>query len=291
MEIDETNPYVAWLIAKKLSNNTVYLYWRYYDRFSKYDFSQYGIDQFFSNKKINNSISRAFIKSLLEFLDMSDKFKLPPKPIGKKKKRIIRKLTNNQIKDIRETAYHENKILGFLFDFIYYGALRRSEVSKIMINSLNWGVWADDIDKPCEMIIKLGKGNKDRIVLIPSNVVSNFLEFYMKKANINPTDMREFVSTLSNTSKPIFKKRNGSALNGWKVWKVIKRLSNKAIGIEIRPHEIRHARATYLERSGMSIRSIQHYLGHSTPQITETYLHTTTKQSLKKVKEFMQNEV
>lgn len=291
MEIDETNPYVAWLIAKKLSNNTVYLYWRYYDRFSKYDFSQQGIDEFFANKKINNSISRAFIKSLLEFLEMSDRFKLPPKPIGKKKKRIIRKLTGDQIKNIRRVAYDEKNIFGFLFDFIYYGALRRSEVSKIMINSLNWGVWFDDINKPCEMIIRLGKGNKDRIVLIPSNVVSNFLEFYMKKENINPTDMRGFVSTLSNTSKPIFMKRDGSALNGWKVWKVIKKLSDKAIGIEIRPHEIRHARATHLERKGMSIRSIQHYLGHSTPQITETYLHTTTKQSLKKVKEFMQNEV
>lgn len=290
MEIDETNPFVEWLIAKKLSDNTIYLYWRYYDRFSKFDFSQSGIDKFFSDKKINNSISRAFMKSLLEFLEMSDQFKLPPKPTGKKKKKIIRKLTGDQIKNIKEVAYDENKIFGFLFDFIYYGALRRSEVSKIMINSLNWGVWFEDIKKPCEMIIRLGKGNKDRIVLIPASVVSDFLDFYMKKANINPIDMRGFVATLSNTSRPIFMRKNGSALNGWKVWQVIKRLSNKAIGIEIRPHEIRHARATELERNGMSIRSIQHYLGHSTPQITETYLHTTTKQSLEKVKEFMQSE-
>ncbi len=291
MEIDETNPFVAWLIAKKLSNNTIYLYWRYYIRFSKYDFSQSGVDKFFADKKINNSISRAFMKSLFEFLEMENKFKLPPKPSGKKKKKIIRKLTSDQINNIREVAYGENEIFGFLFDFIYYGALRRSEVSRIMIKSLNWGVWFENTDKPCEMIIRLGKGNKDRIVLIPASVMSNFLEFYMKKANINPIDMRGFVATLSNTSRPIFMKRDGTALNGWKVWQVIKRLSNKAIGIEIRPHEIRHTRATELERNGMSIRSIQHYLGHSTPQITETYLHTTTKQSLEKVKEFMQDEV
>ena len=291
MEIDETNPFMEWLIAKKLSNNTLYLYWRYYDRFQKFDFSQSGIDKFFANKNINNSISRAFMKSLLEFLEMSDQFKLPPKPTGKKKKKIIRKVTGDQIRNIREVAYDDNKIIGFLFDFLYYGALRRSEVSKIMINSLNWGVWFEDRNKPCEMIIRLGKGNKDRNVLIPSSVVSDFLEFDMKKANINPINMRGFVSTLSNTSKPIFMKKNGSALNGWKIWQVIKRISNKAIGIEMRPHEIRHARATELERNGMSIRSIQHYLGHSTPQITEIYLHTTTKQSLEKVKEFMQYEV
>jgi len=291
MKIDETNPYVEWLIAKKLSNNTIYLYWRYYDRFSKFDFSQVGIDKFFTDKKINNSISRAFMKSLLEFLDMSDQFKLPPKPTGKKKKRIIRKLTGDQIKSIRKVAYSENKIYGFLFDFIYYGALRRSEVAKIKINSLNWGVWFDDINKPCELMIELGKGNKDRIVLIPSLVATDFLEFYRKKANINPIDMRGFVSTLSNTTRPVFMKRNRSALDGWKVWQIIKRLSDKAIGIKIRPHEIRHARATELERNGMSIRSIQHYLGHSSPQITETYLHTTTMQSLTKVKEFMQDEI
>ncbi len=290
MKIDETNPFVEWLIAKKLSDNTVYLYWRYYDRFSKFAFSQEGINKFFSDRKINNSISRAFMKAVLEFLEMSDQFKLPPKPTGKKKKRIIRRITGDQIRNIREVAF-QNNTYGLLFDFLYYGALRRSEVAGIKINSLNWSAWFDDTNKPCELIIKQGKGNKDRIVLIPSGVAKDFLEFYMKKANINPIDMRGFISTLSNTTRVIFMKKNGSALNGWKVWQIIKRLSKKAIGIEIRPHEIRHARATELERKGMSIRSIQHYLGHSSPQITETYLHTTTMQSLTKVKEFMQDEV
>ena len=230
------------------------------------------------------------MKSLLEFLEMSDQFKLPPKPTGKRKKKIIRKLTHNQISEMRVAFYSKSRIYGFLFDFVYYGALRRSEVARIKINSLNWGLWFEDVKKPCELKIDLGKGNKDRIVLIPSKVASEFLEFYVEKQKVYPVDLQSIKASLINTLRPIFMKKNGSALNGWKVWKIIKRISKEAIGVEIRPHEIRHARATELEGRGMSIRSIQHYLGHSSPQITETYLHTTTMQSLSKVKEFMQSE-
>lgn len=290
MEIDTSNPYIAWLKSKKLSNNTIYLYKTYYDRFEKFGFSQEGIDKFFSGRKVNNSISRAFMRSLLEFLEMSNQFKLPPKPTGKKRQKIIRSFTKDQINKVRETFYSKNKIYGFLFDFVYYGALRRSEIARININSMNWGLWLEDITKPCELKIELGKGNKDRIVIIPSNVTKNFLEFYVEKNKIYPVDIDNIKASLLNNSRPIFMRSTGSALNGWKVWQIMKRMSKKAIGVEIRPHEIRHNRSTEMERGGMSIRSIQHYLGHSSPQITETYLHTTTTQSLGKVKEFMQNE-
>lgn len=286
----ETNPYYQWLVAKKLSPNTLYLYWRYYVRFSKLPFNQEGITKFFSDKKVNNSISRAFMKSLLEFLGMEDRFELPPKPTGKKKKKIIRGLTQNQIQQIRDGAYQDNQIIGFLFDFLYYGALRRSEVAKLRINSLNWSLWFEDPTKSCELKIELAKGNKERIVLLPCNVVKNFLDFYMKQKNIKPYDLNGLIATLNNTSQPIFVQSNGNALQGGKVWRIVKQISNKAIDIDIRPHEIRHARATELEKNGMSIRSIQHYLGHSTPQITEVYLHTTEKQSLSKIKDFMDHE-
>ena len=285
----ENNPYFEWLKAKKLSNNTQYLYGRYYQRFEKYPFTQDGIDKFFAKPKINNSISRAFLKSLLEFLGKENDFKLPPKPTGKKKKKIVRDLSQKQIQQIRDVAYSKSKIHGFLFDFIYYGALRRSEVCKIRVCSFNWSLWFDDPTKACELKIELAKGNKDRVVLIPANVVKDFAEFYMKRMHINPNHLSDLITTLNNTTDQIFVQKSGAGLSGWRVWKMIKQLSQKAIGIEIRPHELRHARATELEDKGHSIRTIQHYLGHSSPQITEVYLHTSEKHSLSKIKEEMAN--
>lgn len=289
--MDKDNPYIAWLIGqKKLSDNTVYLYWRYYQRFEKHPFTQAGIDQFFAEKKVNNSISRAFMKSLLEFLGMEDQFQLPPKPTGKKKKKIVRDISPKQIQKIRDHAYSKNKILGFMFDFIYYGALRRSEVCKIKVCSFNWDLWFEDPTKHCELKLEQAKGNKDRVVLIPANVIKSFLDFYMETMHIKPTNLSDLIQTLDNTIKPIFTQRNGGQLSGWKVWQIIKKLSGEALDLEIRPHELRHARATELENKGMSIRTIQHYLGHSSPQITEVYLHTSEKHSLSKIKEAMIDE-
>jgi len=282
------NPYTNWLKeTKKLSDHTIYLYERHYKRFNVHPFTQQGINDYFAIPKVNNSISRAFIKSLLQFLDMEDLFKLPPKPTGKKKKKIIRNLSQAQIGALRKEAYHTSKMNGYLFDFIYYGALRRSEVCRIMVNSFNWSEWFNDPKQACELKIELGKGNKDRIVLIPAHVTKAFLEFYMDLQKIKPDHVEDLIILLNNTSLMLFRLKSRKIMDGWHVWNLIKRLSFKAIGIKIRPHELRHARATELENKGHNIRTIQHYLGHSSPAITEVYLHTSEKKSISKIKEQM----
>ena len=282
------NPYFDFLKQKQLSPNTQYLYQSYYRRFKPYPFTQQGINDFFAKPKINNSISRAFLNSLLEFLGMEDQFKLPPKPTGKKKKKIVRDLSQAQIQAIRDEAY-KNKIIGFMFDFLYYGALRRSEVCNMRVNSFNWDLWFENPKDPCELKLEMAKGNKDRIVLIPAHVIKDFVDFYMDKANIHPLHLKDLITQLDNTSNLIFMVKSGDKLKGIKVWRIIKKISKQAIGIEIRPHELRHARATELENAGHSIRTIQHYLGHSSPQITEVYLHTNTKHSLSKIKDQMRS--
>jgi len=281
----ETNQYIEWLRSKKLSDTTLYRYGLMYQRFEKYPFTQQGVDDFFT--AVNNSVSRAFIISLLEFLEMQDNFKLPPKPTGKKKQKIVRHLSVDQIHAISDEAYNKSKIIGFMFDFIYYGALRRSEVRKIRINSFGWSEWFKDPSKAIELKIELAKGNKDRMVLIPAPVIKSFLDFYMDQKKIKPDHLEDLITSLNVTPTIVFMRNTGRAMDGWHIWKLIKDLSKKAIGIEIRPHELRHARATELEDKGHNIRTIQHYLGHSSPNITEIYLHTSEKKSLGKIKDQM----
>jgi len=295
------NPYYIWLNEKKLAINTQKMYRHYYKRFNLHPFTQQGIDNFFAMPKINNSMSRGMLKNLLEFLGMEDQFKLPPKPSGKRKKKIVRDLSMAQIEAIRHQAYTQNANSGFMFDFLYYGALRRSEVCNLKINSFNWNEWFEDWQKlpeyplcqpkdPCALTIELGKGNKDRIVMIPAHVTKKFVDFYMDRIKLHPDHISDLITKLSSIDEYVFRVGNGDRLKGKKVWDMMRQISKKAIGIMVRPHELRHARATELEKSGQDIRAIQHYLGHSNPSITETYLHTSEKHSLAKIKESMANQ-
>jgi len=283
----EINPYTNYLIAKGLSERTIYRYMNFYKRFEKYPFTQQGIDEFFSNKKRNDYVSRAFMKSLLQFLEMEDQFKMPPKITGAKRKKIIRPISQHQITDIRKESYKKSKMGGFLFDLLYYGALRVSEIGKLKINSFNWEAWFNDPSKQCELRIEMAKGKKDRIVLIPASVVKDLADFYMKKNNLKPTTLQEYAYILNNAKGGIFRQHNGKNLSGRHIWEFVKKMSSQAIGMAIRPHELRHARATELQDLGVSIRDIQHFLGHTNPQITEIYLHTTEKQSLKNIQKIL----
>lgn len=272
------DPYLKWLReARGLSKTTVFLYHGYYKPFVKEKISQERIDIFLQKKK-NNSVVRGFMKSFLEFLKVEDQFVIPKKTTGKKKKRIIRDFSKNQIKKVSEYSYRQSLRDGLIIDTLYYGALRLMEIQTIKVNSFDWNIYLEDPSKFCKLLI-LGKGKKQREVLIHPDTIKKLLDYYLKKKVINAEMSKDvIINVLSSNNSYLFKD-----LYERKVWKIIKRNSKRSVGIAMRPHELRHTRATELEKSGASIRSVQHYLGHSSPQITETYLHTTQTQSLKKI--------
>ena len=165
---------------------------------------------------------------------------MPPKVVGKKRIRIIKQISKNQIENLRRSSYSKSKDTGFLFDFIYYGALRRSEVGKLKVNSFNWEEWFLNIEMPIELNIQLAKGNKDRIVLIPSKTIKNFLEIYIQNSKIKINDPEQLKTMLSQNNNPIFTNIHGENLTGGNIWHKIKKISENALNIQIRPHELRH---------------------------------------------------
>jgi len=278
------DPYLKWLRKTKgLSKTSVYHYYTYYKHFDKLNPTQNAINKFIQQRK-NHSIVRGFMKSFLEFLGVEKQFKLPPKQTGTKKKRIVRNYTTHQIEQVRVYSYEKSLKDGLIFDIIYYGALRRAEITTIEVNHFDWSSFLGDISKHAKLLI-FGKGKKQREVLIHPLVMMKLLDFYLNSRLINlEMNTNQIIDVLSSNISPLI-----TGINEWKIWKLIHRNSERAIGIAMRPHELRHTRATELERNGASIRAIQHYLGHSNPQTTDIYLHHEKKESLEKIRNVVEN--
>ena len=109
------------------------------------------------------------------------------------------------------------------------------------------------------ILIRHGKGNKQRIVRIGSKV---------QKALWRYVTIYRF-----GDSDALFLKRSGEPLDavGFKI--LIRRLSNKA-SVKIYAHKLRHTFAISYLRNGGDAFTLQHLLGHATPQMTQRYLQS-----------------
>ena len=114
-----------------------------------------------------------------------------------------------------------------------------------------------------------GKGAKDRYLPLPESTLQVLRSYWKQHRNANllfPANGRNRKSAATAT-RPM----GGSSVQGC-LKRVVKTLGfNKSIS----PHTLRHSVATHLFESGVSLRWIQKFLGHSNLQTTLIYLHLT----------------
>ncbi len=275
-ERDEFCKYLT--LTKGLMDRTVILYLGYFKMFDLSKTSQEYCNQFIQDHK-NNPVVRGFMINLLQFKGLNKTIDLPPIKTGRNKKRIIRDVSIKEINALREFLYGQSFKKGLIFELIYQGALRRVEIPTIKMNSFKWFDWMEQMEKPIQLIV-LGKGNKERIVLINPETAEKILMHYMDKYQFKTMD--EF-KAFANSNSFLF-----SNLSEYKVYDVVHRGSIKCLGRDIRPHELRHARATELEKIGVPIKDIKNYLGHSSLAITEIYLHRSEKESIENIEKIME---
>jgi integrase/recombinase XerD len=271
---DQTEEYYKYLSKiKGLSDRTIYHYMTYHRHFKDQEITQKSINKFLQSKS-NNTVCRSYLKSWLEFLGKEKEFDIPKAKTGRDKQRIIRHITRSEMKKIIHNAYLYKTKFGIMFEILYYGALRRSELGTIKTNSINWS----KMDGENVEVKVIGKGKKDRTIYIPTKTAFRIVKIYFKKGLINNHMNREdIVTKLSSMDDRLFTYSEN------RIWRKIKDLSIKALGRAIRPHEIRHARATHMLEDKIPERTIQRYLGHSSLAVTEIYLHTTEKKALEEI--------
>ena len=267
------------LEVRKLGVRSIKIYMFYYRHLDLDKLSEEYIDKFI-RKHGNIAPVRGFMKNYLEYHGLNmEKIKFPKMPTGRKPKRIVRPITKEEIVAERDYLYKVSFKKGLMFEIMYQGALRRVEVPTIRLNSFQWNVWFEDPSKFCRLKV-LGKGKKERFVIINPKTIEKMLSYYLENFNfVNNEHLRNYL----NSDKLLFKRKDGRSINEKIVYDIIKKASLKIFERDIRPHEMRHQRASELEESGVSVRDIQKYLGHSRITTTEGYLHGSSGNSLKKI--------
>jgi integrase/recombinase XerC len=145
-----------------------------------------------------------------------------------------------------------------ILEVLYSAGLRVSELT-----GLDWR----DIDEELGLImIRSGKGNKDRLVPIGEPALDALRAW------------RQVMPGEASARRPVITNLRGARLTPRAVQNmVVRRLIAAGIGTPITPHGLRHSFATHMLNAGADLRSIQEMLGHSSLTTTQRYTHVSVR--------------
>ena len=163
----------------------------------------------------------------------------------------------NSFNDEDDLEYFQRLLLQTIFT----SGMRVSELCDLQTKSINL---------QHKQLRIIGKGNKERIVLIDDDTAQRMNHYFNE---IRPQWLK------GSNSSYFFINRLGNNLNRQYVYELIKK-KQKELGLnkEISPHTLRHTFATHLLENDADLRSVQELLGHSDISTTQIYTHVQTKQ-------------
>ena len=188
----------------------------------------------------------SIIKGFLEWYgeDIDLKVKLPHQLPEYVEDASVQKL----IAAVKHKRTHKKDINRdiLLIELAYNSGLRREELANLKVSDI---LVAEEV-----LIVRKGKGQKDRTVPLPSRIV-RLLARHIE--NLGPNGSIFNVTPVAISDK-------------------INRIAKKA-GVNIHAHSLRHGYATRLMEKGANIKAVQELLGHSRIATTETYLSLLPK--------------
>jgi integrase/recombinase XerD len=255
-----------WLWAQRYSENTIKVYIDSLTTFLKF-FPQKEIEMInmddllqFNNeyilaKKLSSAYQNQCINAIKLFFKTIETKILPVELIyrPRREKKLPNVLSKEEVKNILESMVNiKHKTM---LSLIYSCGMRRSELLHLRPN---------DIDSYRKLvIIRQGKGKKDRVVPLSPKILDMLRTYY--------TGYKPKV-WLFEGQKP------GEQYDERSLASVFKQgLERAKINKPASLHWLRHSYATHLLEAGTDLRYIQELLGHSSSKTTEMYTHVSTK--------------
>ncbi len=111
----------------------------------------------------------------------------------------------------------------------------------------------------------LGKGNKERIIPVSKEIISQIENYISDKQKFNINNTEHLLTT-----------EKGIALAPRTVYNKVKKYLTLVTTIDKRsPHVMRHTFATHLMNNGADLNAVKELLGHSSLASTQVYTHNT----------------
>ncbi len=262
----------TWLLSKRYSQSTIKTYTDVVSVFLRF-FTEKQIDQITNEDVIEfnyhyilkNNYSSSYQNQVLNgiklFFNIVDNKNLELKALHRprRERKLPNVLSKEDVKAILEA--HGNIKHRTMLSLIYACGLRRSELLNLKP--------ADIDNKRGVLLIKQGKGKKDRIAPISTKIIEMLRDYY--KA------YRPAVWLFEG-------QRKAEQYTAESLQNVLKQALKKAnIKKPVSLHWLRHSYATHLLENGTDLRYIQTLLGHNSSRTTEIYTHVSTR-SLQNIK-------
>jgi len=169
------------------------------------------------------------------------------------------KVTNDEVKQFLQVILETGDLRNYaLVTLLCYTGLRISEALDIKLDDFNL--------ESRECIIRSGKGDKQRIVIFNSKVITAINEYLVVREKYTTADTSPYLFLSKRT-----KKLDRTAMN---------KIFNK-YSIKITPHQLRHFFCTNALENNLGIHEVAYLAGHS--NIHTTLLYTNPdKEKIKK---------
>ena len=145
-----------------------------------------------------------------------------------------------------------------ILEVLYAAGLRVSELTGLC--------WRDVDEQLAMVMVRAGKGNKDRLVPLGEPALDALLAW------------RAALPIAWSPDGPVVTNLRGGRLTSRSVQKIVaRRTASAGLAAALTPHGLRHCFATHMLNAGADLRSIQEMLGHSSLRTTQRYTHVSVK--------------
>lgn len=200
-------------------------------------------------KSINGNL--AGLRTFLHYLALHNIKVIPTEQIkfyGRLKETPLELIDQKELMKFLNASV--NPASDLVVNLLFSTGMRIFELAKLNIEDI----------RQCQIPIR-GKGGKDRLVFLSSDVCKALLNFVKPR-----------------TSGPIFLNRSRNRMSIRYLRKMVElRAVELKVSKHLSPHTLRHHFATDLLENGADIRSIQEMLGHASLVTTQRYTHVSAK--------------
>lgn len=219
-------------------------------------------EQGHSAKSINRRISA--VKSFYRFLQRKGIVTNTPTAMLVAPKVSKRLPVYVEVKDLETLFRHvefpddrTGRLERLIFALFYATGMRLSELT---------GLKETQVDLSKQQLKILGKGNKERIIPMTSELKKLIEEYIAEKKSVS-ADVHVENLLVNDKGKPLHPRY---------VQVVVKRYLSLVTTIEKKsPHVLRHSFATHLMNNGAELNAVKELLGHSSLAATQIYTHNT----------------